>query len=271
MHITDNTVEGYRKDLLKKFHAKNSADLVRKAIKGKLLTLVCLALFLPLQAQQFTMKRIELANGQVVVHYDLTDDVVGRSYTLNVYGSHDNFLNPLQKITGDAGLEVKPGLNRKFVWDAKAELGENFSGSVALEVRGRLYIPFVRLTGFEDYRVLKRGKPYPLTWSGGTQQNILNFDLYKGDKKVTTFSNIANVGTYKLTLPTDTKPGKDYKLRISDTKNKDEVVYTGTFAVKRKTPLLLKVLPMLGLGYLATQLAGGADGPSEIPDPIKPQ
>jgi hypothetical protein len=222
------------------------------------------------RAQQFTIKRVELANQQVIVHYDLTDDVTGRSYTLNVYGSHDNYLNPLQKITGDAGLEIKPGLNRKFVWDAKSELGENFSGSVALEVRGRLYIPFVRFTGLEDYRVLKRGKPYQLTWSGGTQQNILNFDLYKGDKKVTTFTNIANVGNYKLTLPTDTKPGKNYRFKISDTKNKDEVVYTSMFAVKRKTPLLLKILPVLAVGYLATTL-GGSDTSKQIPDPIEPQ
>ena len=32
MQITDNTVEWYRKALLKKFKAKNSVDLVRKAI-----------------------------------------------------------------------------------------------------------------------------------------------------------------------------------------------------------------------------------------------
>lgn len=222
-------------------------------------------------AQQFTVKRVELANQQVIVHYDLTDDVTGRSYTLNVYGSHDNYLNPLQKITGDAGLEVKPGLNKKIIWDPKAELGENFSGSVALEVRGRLYIPFVRFTGFEEYRVLKRSKPYQLTWSGGTQQNILNFDLYKGEKKVATFANIANVGNYKLTLPTDTKPGKNYRFKITDTKNKDEVVYTGLFAVKRKTPLLLKVLPLLAVGYIAATLGGGGEGTSDIPDPIEPQ
>jgi hypothetical protein len=222
-------------------------------------------------AQKFTIKRVELANQQVIVHYDLTDDVTGRSYTLNVYGSHDNYLNPLQKITGDVGLEVKPGLNKKIIWDPKGELGESYQGSVALEIRGRLYIPFVRFTGFEEYRVLKRGKPYQLTWSGGTQQNILNFDLYKGDKKVAAFTNIANVGNYKLTLPTDTKPGKNYRFKISDTKNKDEVVYTGAFAVKRKTPLLLKVLPVLALGYLAATLGGGSDGPAEIPDPIEPQ
>jgi hypothetical protein len=221
-------------------------------------------------AQTFTIRRVELADQKVIVHYDLTDEVSGRSYTLSVFGSHDNYLNPLQKLTGDVGLEIKPGLNRKITWDAKSELGEDFTGAVALEVRGKLYIPFVRFSGFEDYKTLKRGKPYQLTWSGGTQQNILNFDVYKGEKKVATFANIANVGNYKMTLPKDAKPGKDYRLKISDTKNKDEVVYTGNFAVKRKTPLLLKILPVIGLAYVAT-LIGDVDGKEDIPDPIEPQ
>ena len=33
LNISHNTVEGYRKILLKKFHAKNSVELVRKAFK----------------------------------------------------------------------------------------------------------------------------------------------------------------------------------------------------------------------------------------------
>jgi hypothetical protein len=220
------------------------------------------------QAQQFSIKRVELADQKVVVHYDLLDSVTGRSYTMNVYSSHDNFLNPLQNITGDAGMEIKPGNNKKIVWDAKAELGPDFAGRVALEIRGRLYIPFVRFTGFEDYKTLKRGKAYQLTWSGGTSQNILNFDLYRKEKKVSTFANIANVGNYKLILPKDTKPGKGYRFRVSDTKNKNEVVYTETFNVKRKTPGFLKVLLIGGVGFgIYTMLDQGDDA---IPDPIKP-
>lgn len=222
-------------------------------------------------AQQFTIKRVELAEQKVIVHYDLSDTVKGRTYSISIYRSNDNFLNPLQHASGDVGLEVQPGNNKKFSWDAKAELGENFSGSVSLEVRGKLYIPFVRFGGFDEYKAIKRLKPYEITWSGGTPQNILNFDLYRGEKKVMTFPNIANVGHYKLTLPKDVKPGKNYRLRISDTKNKDEVVYTGAFIVKRKTPLLLKILPVLALGYVATLLGGGGDnGPGNIPDPPEP-
>lgn len=241
---------------------------MRNALTG-LLCCCVLGLSVTLHAQQFVIKRVELANQQVIVHYDLLDTVSGRTYSMNVYASNDNFINPLQKISGDVGLEVKPGNNKTFAWDAKAELGENFSGSVSLEIRGKLYIPFVRFSGFDEYKTIKRLKPYEITWSGGSPQNILNFDLYKGDKKVTTFPNVANVGHYKMTLPKDVKPGKNYRLRISDTKNKEDVVYTGLFTVKRKTPLLLKVLPVLAVGYLATLLGGG--GPNEIPDPIGPK
>jgi len=227
------------------------------------------------QAQKFDIKRVELANQQVVIHYDLADSIAGRTYTLNVYASTDNYINPLQKLTGDIGMEVKPGYNKKIIWDAKSELGTEYTGSVALEIRGRLYIPFVYFSSFDEYKSFKRGKPYQLTWSGGTSRNILNFDLYKKDKKVATFANIANVGYYKLTLPKDTKPGKGYSFRVSDTKNKNEVVYTGAFKVKRKTPLLVKLIPLAAAGYLAAMLAqqGGEtepDGPADIIDPITP-
>lgn len=236
-------------------------------MKRLLLVLVSMV-WLSAAGQTFSIGRIELLDQKVVIHFDLMDSVAGRSYTLRVYSSVDNFINPLTQLTGDVGLEVKPGKDKKIIWNP-AEFGSEYEGSVSLEIRGRVFIPFVRFSGLEEYRIFKRGKGYDLTWSGGTQQNVLNFDLYKGDKKVTTFPNIANVGHYKMTLPKDIKPGKDYRLRVSDTKNKDEVVTTGTFAVKRKTPLLLKLLPVAVVGVILTQIDWKQD-PKEIPDPIDP-
>lgn len=238
----------------------------------KLLFVWCLTLSFPVFSQDFLVKRLEAAQGKVNIYYDLVD-TLARGYTINVYSSRDNFIAPLQKITGDAGLEVKPGLNKKIVWDAPAELGPAFEGKVALEVRGRAYIPFVRFDRFEEYKALKRGKTYMINWTGGTPQNILHFELYKGEKKVgVNFTDVANTGKYKMTLPTSVKPGKDYTFKITDTKNKDEIVYTGKFAVKRKVPLTLKVMPIIGVSALVYFLTGGggSDKPERIPDPINP-
>jgi hypothetical protein len=216
-------------------------------------------------SQDFSFKRVELDGGNVNVYYDLLDSVAGRGYTIKLFSSRDNYVSPLEKVVGDAGLEVKPGGNKKITWAAKEELGANFEGEVGIEVRGRAYIPFVRLNG--QYNSLKRLTPYNMTWSGGTQQNILNFDLYRKGKKVTTFPNIANVGHHKFTLPSNVKPGKGYSFKITDTKNQDQIVNTAPFKVKRKIPLLLKVLPMLAVGTLVANLLGKSSGASpSIPE-----
>ncbi|MEJ0056003.1 MAG: Ser-Thr-rich GPI-anchored membrane family protein [Bacteroidota bacterium] len=196
----------------------------------------------------FSIKKVEVDGDKVNILYDLNDPDPNRTYTISLYSSKDNFISQLDKVAGDVGLEIKPGGNKKISWSAAQELGPDFEGDVSLEVRGRVYIPFVRLDGLQS--VMKRSRENEITWSGGTQQNILNFDLYKGEEKITSFPNIANVGHYTLILPSHTKPGSGYRFKITDSKNKDQIVYSKTFVVKRKIPLLLQAAPII--------LAGGA-------------
>lgn len=221
--------------------------------------------------QEFSIKRVELSNDQLLLHYDLIDTVRDHTYSVYVYSSKDNFLSPLEKISGDAGLEVRPGTNRKITWNAKEELGPTFNGDIELEIRGRVYIPFIRFEGFKDFDVRKRGVPFLVKWSGGSRQNILNFQLYQGDEKLKyTFPNAPNNSEHKLTIPTSIKPGKDYYFRISDTKNKDQIVETTKFQIKRKYPLALKAIPILiaaGVIYylLPNPPVDEVEGPPAVP------
>lgn len=218
--------------------------------------------------QTFTINRVEVSGDFVNLYYELTDALEGRTYTVTMFSSHDNFISALQKVKGDVGLEVRPGANKKISWNAKEELGADFAGKVGLEIRGRVYIPFIRMDGLN--KTFKRLRPTELTWSGGTQQNILNFDLYKGEDKITSFPNLANVGHYTMTIPSTVKPGKDYRFKITDTRNKDQVVYTQPFAVKRKVPLLLKAIPIVLIGTAGYLAASGNSGPKNIADPPTP-
>jgi hypothetical protein len=202
-------------------------------------------------AQSIEIKGIEFRDSKLVIDYDLLDSLEGRFYSVRVYSSTDGFLNPLTKIMGDEGLEVKPGRDKTIAWAFKEELPPGFDGKVSVEVRGRIFVPFIGVAGINHYKVFKRKRKYNLTWTGGTAQNVLNFDLYNGEKKVHTFPNLANVGHYAFEFPPHIKPGKDYRFRISDTKNKEEVVYTESFRIKRKAPLLLKIIPTLVVGYAA--------------------
>jgi len=221
------------------------------------------------KAQEFSIKKVELTSEAVILHYDLIDTVRARTYTVNLYSSKDSYLAPLQKVKGDAGLEVRPGVNKKIVWNSKEELGTTFRGDIELEVRGRAYIPFIKFDGFQDEQVIKRGKPKTMIWSGGTRQNILNFSLYKGDEYIDVIPNVANSGNYDMIIPTSVKPGNGYYFLVSDSKNKDQVMKTNTFKVKRKVPLGLKALPLVAIGA-AIPFLGGSSGPGELDMPNDP-
>jgi hypothetical protein len=221
-------------------------------------------------AQEFVLKDLEVAGDKLIIHYDLIDSMKDRFYTVSVFSSTDNFVNPIQKLQGDVGLEVPPGKNRKITWAAKEELGAAFNGKVSLEIRGRVFIPFVRFTGFSDYKTLKRTKPYVITWTGGTRQNILNFELYHGKEKLWVLPGVANTGNTKIVIPRSVKPGDDYFFRISDSKNKDEIVNTGTFSLRRKVPLLVKAASLAAIGTAAWLLFQPEEAIKRITDPPKP-
>ncbi|NOT74397.1 MAG: hypothetical protein HOP08_05665 [Cyclobacteriaceae bacterium] len=217
--------------------------------------LFCFFLSTNTHAQSIEIRNIEFFQNKLVIHYDLLDSIEGRFYTIKVYSSADGYLNPLEKLKGDAGLEVKSGKNKTITWAFGEDLSTGYSGKVALELRGRHFIPFIQTDEINKYKVFKRKQIYNLTWTGGTPQNVLNFDLYKKDKKITSFSDIANVGHYTFQFPSHIRPGKDYQFVISDTKNKDEVVRSNSFRIKRKIPLLVKAIPTLAAGTLIYLLA----------------
>ena len=219
-------------------------------------------------AQEFTIKRVEMAGDKLNVYYDLKDTIAGNLYTVNIYSSLDNFVNPLGQTTGDLGQQVKPGLNKKISWNAQQELGVDYDGKVGLEIRGRIFIPFITLKNFKEYKSFKRTQTYPITWSGGTTRNVLTFSLMREKELVTTFTNVGNLGSYDLVFPKTVKPGNDYYFKISDAKNKDESIQTEKFSIKRKVPLALKAAPLALIGVLAYVLFWPDP---EIPNPAIPR
>ncbi len=137
-----------------------------------------------------------------------------------------------------------------------------------------MYIPFIRFQGFKDQLIRKRGVPFDIVWSGGRANSLINFELLKDDKLVTVPQNniAASVGKASIKIPKNIKPGYNYRFRIVDSKNKDDVVYTDAFRVKRKIPLMLQILPVLAVGYVAYAITNkGSDGVPEIADPITPE
>ena len=214
-------------------------------------------------AQEVKITDIKRVADKIEVRYDIIDEKPDHSYSMQLYSSQDNFIQPLENVEGDVGIDIPVGGNKKITWNAKEALGANFDGTLVLDLKGSLYVPFITFEGLEEGAIFKRGKPHDLTWSGGRGDNILNFELYRGDNLVKSFEERPNVGNTTLIIPTDVKPGKNYRLMISDTRNREEVIFTSTFIIKRKVPLGLKI----GIGVLVGGIVGYLVGSGTTEEP----
>ncbi len=117
------------------------------------ISICCLSfLFTEAFAQEVNITKLERNGSNVIVHYELIDEDRDRRYSLHLYSSLDNYVQPLKLVDGDIGIDIAVGANKKAIWWAEEELGQDFNGGVSLELQGTIYIPFIAMDGFEDYR-----------------------------------------------------------------------------------------------------------------------
>ena len=210
-------------------------------------------------SQTVAIKKIELAGQNIIVHYDLDDSNPNNEFQINLYASKDKFSAPLVKVKGDVGPDVKPGIGKKIEWNINEEFA-GYKGKISLEIRGKVFVPFVKLRDFDTKKKYKRGKSYNVAWRPGNT-NPIHIELYKGSQRVAGELNHPNNGMYTLSIGSKVSKGKDYRLKITDSKHPDEIIYSDYFTVAPKIPLLVKVIPALavagGLGVVLSSMGGG--------------
>jgi hypothetical protein len=218
----------------------------------------CLAFLIShcVSGQELNIDYIEFAGRNVIVHYDLDDGTnSNRQFLVQLYSSQDNYTTPLTRISGDVGTEVSAGFDKKIVWDITKELGSTYKGEIALELRGRVYVPFVKLQGLDAGKVFKRGKNYPLNWTSGNLTGHVNIELFnEKNERLWGENNVSNVGKFDWFIPTGVRKGNNYVLKFTNTKDRNDVVYSKPFVIKPKISMVVK-LAAIGVVAVATQLA----------------
>jgi len=228
----------------------------------KRLLLLFVALPFLANAQKVSVTKVELIAERVVVTYDLEYSNASQDFLINLYGSKDNFTVPLTKVTGDVGPEVKPGTNKKIEWKIRDEYG-GYKGKLSLEIRGKVYVPVIRLQDFGTTQSYKKGKQYEIIWKPGNA-NPVNIELFKGNDRVQGDMAQPNNGEYTLNVPSSLQNGKDYRLRFTDSRNGEDVIFTPYFKVVPKIPGAVKILvPVLVVGGVAAVLLSGGGGDPE--------
>lgn len=191
-------------------------------------------------SQTLDIEWVEVDGSTVVVHYDLEDDNPLHAYTVNLFSSADNFANPLIKLSGDFGNEVKAGTDRRIVWRITEELGR-FAGEIELEVRAKMYVPFMKMTEFDTKIKYKRGKNYPLVWRTGNPGGQIDIELILDGVRISSDRNVPNTGKFDWQIPVSAKASSGYQLKFTNTKSRDETFLTEPFRVVSQIPLAAKI------------------------------
>jgi hypothetical protein len=230
--------------------------------------LLSLLVNIHVHAQTLAVKKIELADEKIIVYYALEDSNPHNEYQISLYASQNNFTKALTKVSGDVGNEVKAGALKKIEWNILDELGP-YKGRLSLEVRGRAFVPVAKISNIFAGNKFKRGKSKLILWKPGTTSKV-NIELMKGGQRISGEPGLVNNGSFNLHIPQHAALGKDYSIRITDTGNPENIATSLPFTVKRKFPMILKVIPAFAIGGALMFLkgSGSAEGGGSTSQPI---
>ncbi len=221
---------------------------------------------LPLFGQRIENLRASFADGKVTILYDITGGNEKQAYSIELFGSHNNYSTSLRIVQGDVGAGIKPGRNLTIVWDAQAELGTH-SGGITFRVTGNLIPMKLAILNPGVSSFMRRGKKTLLQWAGGLPDQQVKIELFRGSERVTLVADSRNTGSYSWNVPKDLSKG-GYALHFT---NGSEKVVSDVFEVKARIPLALKVGPAVAVAGAFLFISPPPPPPDKLPAAPDPQ
>ena len=238
-------------------------------IKKPILIFLIGVLGLKISAQQISnISASQLNETTVRVNYDLKGEVPGQLFKVDLFSSANQFSLPLEYVDGYVGEDVEAGINKFIDWDISKELVA-FEGELVFEVRATLTFTPI-MVAFPQNTKVARGKQHEISWQGTNTGENVDIQLYRNGSRVATIASTINDGFYEWDVPSSTKPGKGYSVRISSTSSSQSD--TGEeFSIKRKIPMLLKLVPIAIITPVVINLLDeDPEPPRLLPSPPNP-
>ena len=209
----------------------------------------CIILFLfafQATAQKLSNVRASLDSTTVTILYNLESSIEGQLYNVELYSSHNDYSSPLLYVSGDVGKAIKPGIDKRIVWQTKELI--NFDGQLSFDVRAVLtFSPFI-IKSPPQTASYKRGKNYTIEWAGGIPDEKIKLELFQADAKVNDIVLLDNKGNYQWIIPSKMKPSNKYQIKVSSNGQQENSRLSSSFKIRRRVPLLAKAIPVFLIG-----------------------
>ena len=226
------------------------------------LTALFAFIILLVQGQNLSNPSVIQQDNEVLVSYQL-DSEKGKAWSVSLYASHNNFSSPLKMVQGDVNdKRILPGGSKQIRWNALDEV-KNFDGDISFQIKATPAAPLFKNIEASSTKV-KRGKEVTISWSAVHSKEPVKVELVR-EENVVPIGTGSN-GKLTYTVPKKMKVG-EYTIALSSA---GEVIQGGSFAVKPKYPLLVKVLPIVAVGIVTIIIINNQNKPDPVPDaPVK--
>lgn len=241
-------------------------------MKKIFIVFVIIASVLTINAQNITNLAASLQDKKVILTYDLEAPMPTFMYKVDVYSSIDQYRQPLKGVSGEVGEKVISGKGKKIEWQTDKDIKE-FIGEVDFKLKATLvFAPWLVMKPKEQ-ESYKRGKSLPIAWSGySSTAKTVRLELQKDGQPITSIDAVINSGKSDFNFPKNLKTGGGYQMKVVNTQNANEQAISKEFKIKRKIPLVVKLLPIAIIGGVAAAVIGGGskDGGENV-SPTPPE
>ena len=206
--------------------------------------------------------RTEIVNDQVFIYYDLVGDNVIQTFEVKLFGKINNYSQRLFRASGDVGTNIKAGKNKKILWNNKIELTSYDIEEINFDIKVTIFKTPISIKKPKEETVYTRRTNNQIEWLGGENNETFKLELYQDGFKLSTIGNISNKGQFNWRIPTSIKPGNNYQVKITSDNNPENSKLSQAFTIKRKIPMVVKVLggaAVLGLGYFLISDTGDSE------------
>lgn len=207
------------------------------------------------KAQEVQNVKIDFKEGIISLTFDLSPQKSLRErYNLEITSSKDNYTNPVPVLNNSTeNIEPKKGLQYQI--DALKNF-EGFRGDLNFKIKAVFAYSLLEFITPSEIASLKKGKSLQLSWIGGLENDKYSLELYKQGAKVSTLQSMLTRKVTSWDMAKDTKAGSGYMIKVVSEKNKQLSAFTQSFKIKRKIPIVIKILPFAIAGGVFAIISG---------------
>lgn len=219
-------------------------------------------------AQKVEHADIQQVGDDLIISFDLMPkESIKERYIITLLALHGTDSIALTVKEGSL-TDVRPGNGLQFIVSGKDNL-KDIKGNFDFSVHAKMTYSPIRIQAPKNGQNAKIGKKLNIAWKGGFEADDYSIDLYQSDSLISGLTTQTMDQSFTWNIPKETRKASNYQIRLTSNNHPSQSEISAEFSIKKKIPVVIKVLPVVVLGGVAAILLNKSkeSETTEVPNP----